>query len=137
VDKGFLKIKPEKQRMNQLSRVAGIAVLAVGGALALFLVSGTQGSSMASPAPQAAQAQDVYLDKCAVCHAKDGSGNTAKGKKVKAKDLRSAEVQKMTDAQLIDAVANGKGKDMDGFQKELGADTVKQLVAYCRSLAKP
>lgn len=79
-------------------------------------------------------AQQVYLDKCAVCHAKDGSGNTAKGKKVKAKDLRSAEVQKMSDAELLDAVAKGKGKDMDGFQKELGADMVKQLVTYCRSL---
>jgi mono/diheme cytochrome c family protein len=123
--------------MNGLMRAVGIAVLVTGGMLALFLVSGNRDVSMASPARQAAQAQDVYLDKCAVCHAKDGSGNTAKGKKVKAKDLRSAEVQKMTDAQLIDAVANGKGKDMDGFQKELGADMVKQLVAYCRSLAKP
>ena len=76
----------------------------------------------------------MYLDKCSVCHGKDGSGNTAKGRKLKAKDLRSAEIQKMSDADLIDAVANGKGKDMDGFQKELGADMVKQLVAYCRTL---
>ncbi len=88
----------------------------------------------ASPAPQKS-AQDVYLDKCSVCHAKDGSGNTAKGRKVKAKDLRSAEIQKMTDAELIHDVGQGKG--MDGFEKELGADMVKQLVAYCRSLAKP
>ena len=62
----------------------------------------------------------------------------AKGKlKVKSarSDLRSAEVQKMSDADLIEAVvSNGKGKDMDGFQKELGADMVKQLVAYCRTL---
>jgi mono/diheme cytochrome c family protein len=112
----------------------------MGAALAFTLVTATENPSFAapsaSPMPQQSP-QDVYLDKCAVCHAKDGSGNTAKGKKVKAKDLRSPEVQKMTDAQLIDAVANGKGKDMDAFQKELGADMVKQLVAYCRSLAKP
>ena len=76
----------------------------------------------------------MYLDKCSVAMAKDGSGNTAKGRKVKAKDLRSAEIQKMSDADLIDAVAKGKGKDMDGFEKELGADMVKQLVAYCRTL---
>lgn len=90
----------------------------------------------ASPAPQKS-AQDVYLDKCSVCHAKDGSGNTAKGRKVKAKDLRSAEIQKLTEAELIKDVAQGKGKDMDGFEKELGADMVKQLVVYCRQLAKP
>lgn len=94
------------------------------------------GALHASPPPQKSP-QDVYLDKCSVCHAKDGSGNTAKGRKVKAKDLRSAEIQKLTDAELIHDVGQGKGKDMDGFEKELGADMVKQLVAYCRQLAKP
>ena len=123
--------------MNRFAKVLGIAVLVSGATSALVFMFGTGRTSLASPAPQGAQAQDVYLDKCAVCHAKDGSGNTAKGKKVRAKDLRSPEVQKMTDKDLLDAVANGKGKDMDGFQKELGADMVKQLVAYCRTLAKP
>jgi mono/diheme cytochrome c family protein len=116
-------------------RVLGIVVLAVAACLVIIFISGTGCSSLASPAPQKS-AQDVYLDKCAVCHAKDGSGNTAKGRKVKAKDLRSAEIQKMSDAELIKDVSEGKGKDMDGFAKELGADMVKQLVAYCRSFAK-
>src|ERR1700730_1787991 len=100
------------------------------------LALGTHTPLLASPEPQKS-VQDVYLDKCSVCHAKDGSGNTAKGRKVKAKDLRSAEIQKMTDAELLHDIAQGKGKDMDGFEKELGADMVKQLVTYCRSLAKP
>lgn len=106
------------------------------GTIAAFAVCATNGpfNWKASAAPPA-DVQQIYLDKCAVCHAKDGSGNTAKGKKVKAKDLRSVEVQKTTDAELLDAVAKGKGKDMDGFEKELGADVVKQLVTYCRSLA--
>ena len=121
--------------MDRFMRVLGIAVLLVIACLTFVLVSGTGDSSLAAPAPQKS-AQDVYLDKCAVCHAKDGSGNTAKGRKVKAKDLRSAEIQKMTDAELIKDVGKGKGKDMDGFEKELGADMVKQLVAYCRSFAK-
>ena len=121
--------------MDRSMRLLGIAVLLAGAYLAITLVSGAGKPSLASQPPQKS-AQDVYLDKCSVCHAKDGSGNTAKGRKVKAKDLRSAEIQKMSDADLIDAVSNGKGKDMDGFQKELGADMVKQLVAYCRTLAK-
>jgi mono/diheme cytochrome c family protein len=117
-------------------RVLGISVLLVGAYLVFILISGTGNTSLASPAQQKS-AEDIYLDKCSVCHGKDGSGNTAKGRKVKAKDLRSPEIQKMSDADLIDAVSKGKGKDMDGFQKELGSDTVKQLVAYCRTLAKP
>jgi mono/diheme cytochrome c family protein len=117
-------------------RAIGLAILAVAASLVCVPVLGSGGALFASPVPQKSP-QDVYLDKCSVCHAKDGSGNTAKGRKVKAKDLRSAEIQKMTDADLTHDVAQGKGKDMDGFQKELGADMVKQLVVYCRSLAKP
>src|ERR1700693_4800729 len=112
-------------------KVLGIAVLLASAGSVFVLVSGTGNSSLAAQPPQKS-AEDVYLDKCSVCHAKDGSGNTAKGRKVKAKDLRSAEIQKMSDADLIDAVSKGKGKDMDGFQKELGSDMVKQLVTYCR-----
>jgi len=88
----------------------------------------------ASAAPPAAQ--DVYLDKCSVCHGQDGAGNTAKGRKLKVKNVRSPEVQKLSEAEMIDIVAKGKGKDMDGFGKELGDDMVKQLVIYYRSLAK-
>jgi mono/diheme cytochrome c family protein len=118
--------------MNRIvRRVSMVALPAC--ALAAFL-AGAIARSLAATALPAQDSQQVYLDKCAVCHAKDGSGNTAKGKKVKAKDLRSAEIKKMTDVELLDAVAKGKGKDMDGFQKELGADMVKQLVVYCRTL---
>jgi mono/diheme cytochrome c family protein len=119
-----------------MTRIMGSSKLFIVTGIALILGIGFRSTLRASPAPQKS-AQDVYLDKCSVCHAKDGSGNTAKGRKVKAKDLRSAEIQKMTDAELIHDVGQGKGKDMDGFEKELGADMVKQLVVYCRSLAKP
>ncbi len=102
---------------------------------AIVLAAATADFSSPIPGPQKS-AQDVYLDKCSVCHAKDGSGNTAKGRKVKAKDLRSAEIQKLTDAEMLHDISQGKGKDMDGFEKELGADMVKQLAAYCRELAK-
>lgn len=121
--------------MDRSTKFPAAALLAAASLIAFaLLLSKPTRSFAAKPAPD--DAQDVYLDKCAVCHGKDGSGNTAKGRKVKAKDLRSAEIQKMSDAELIKDVSEGKGKDMDGFQKELGADMVKQLVAYCRSFAK-
>lgn len=120
--------------MNRITKVLGIGVLFGGAVLAFTLVSGTPRPSFAAPAPVPQKsAEDVYLDKCAVCHAKDGSGNTAKGRKVKAKDLRSAEVQKMSDKDLTDDIANGKGKDMDGFKDELGMPMVQDLEKYVRT----
>jgi mono/diheme cytochrome c family protein len=121
--------------MKRLRNIASIVAMSAGVVAAFPGGAEFRGLHWKGYAAFPPDTQQVYLDKCAVCHAKDGSGNTAKGKKVKAKDLRSAEVQKMSDAELLDAVAKGKGKDMDGFQKELGAEVVKQLVTYCRSLA--
>jgi mono/diheme cytochrome c family protein len=118
-------------------KVLGVTVLMTGAGFAFILVSGAGASSRAPAATPAATAQDVYLDKCSVCHGQDGAGNTAKGRKLKVKNVRSPEVQRLSEAEMIDIVAKGKGKDMDGFEKELGADMVKQLVMYYRSLAKP
>jgi mono/diheme cytochrome c family protein len=117
-------------------KLPGIAalVMTVGFILIFILVLGSSNASLASPA--SASAQDVYLDKCSVCHAQDGSGNTAKGRKLKVKNLRSPEVQKLSEADMINIIANGKGKDMDGFQKELGSDMLKNIAVYYRSLAK-
>jgi len=92
--------------------------------------------TMMMAAPQDKDAKQVYLDKCSVCHGEDGKGQTAKGKKLKVKDISSAEVKKMTDAEFLNAILKGKGQDMDAFEKELGADMCKKLSTYMRSLAK-
>jgi len=81
-------------------------------------------------------AASLFKAKCAVCHGADGSGNTAMGKQMQSPDLRSEEVQKQTDAQLIDATTNGKGKKMPAYKGKLTDDQIKQLVAYIRELAK-
>ena len=87
--------------------------------------------------PQSKDPKQVYLDKCSVCHGPDGKGQTAKGKKLKVKDVASEEVRKMSDNDLLNIVLKGKGQDMDGFEKELGMDMCKKITAYFRSLAKP
>lgn len=90
--------------------------------------------SSAVSAVAAADAAATYKGKCASCHGADRGGQTAAGKAMKLKDLRSAEVQGQSDDQLYAAIAHGKGK-MPGYEKSLGADTCKALVAYIRQLA--
>jgi len=104
--------------------------------LSTFLITTIAAISILAGEPQQKEPKQVYLDKCAVCHGEDGKGQTAKGKKLKVKDVSSPEVKKMTDAQMLDIVLKGKGDDMDGYEKDLGADMSKKLVAYMRSLAK-
>jgi len=81
-----------------------------------------------------AAAEATYKAKCAMCHGPDGKGETATGKAMKAGDFASPEVQKMSDADLTDAISKGKAK-MPAF-KTLTADQVKDLVAYVRTFGK-
>lgn len=85
--------------------------------------------------PTAGDGGATYKAKCVACHGADGTGNTAAGKAMKVRNLASAEVQGQTDAQLYDVIAKGKGK-MPGYEKTLGADKCKELVAYVRTLKK-
>lgn len=90
---------------------------------------------MVAPAALADDAAAMYKTKCAVCHGADGSGDTAMGKKTGTHDFRSPEVQKMTEAQLIEVTTKGKNK-MPGYDKKLTADEIKGLVAYIRGMKK-
>lgn len=85
---------------------------------------------------QAQDAAALYKAKCVVCHSDDGSGSGATGKQLGAKDLRSDEVQKQTDAQLNDSITNGVGKKMPAYKGKLTDDQIKGLVIYIRDLAK-
>ena len=75
-----------------------------------------------------------FKSNCASCHGTDGAG-TPLGKSMNAPDLRSADVQKHSDAELAEIIANGK-KDMPSFKKSLTEDQIRGLVQYVRELAK-
>ena len=107
-----------------------VAAVATASTLALMILFQTSSQAMVSPAEDAAA---LYKAKCAMCHAPDGSGSTAAGKSMKVRDLRTVEVQGQTDEELYGIIASGKGK-MPGYEKTLGADSCKALVAYIRTL---
>jgi cytochrome c6 len=77
----------------------------------------------------------TYKAKCAMCHGADGKGDTPVGKKMGIRDLTSADVQKMSDAELITITTKGKDK-MPAYENKLSAAQIKDMVAYIRQLAK-
>lgn len=88
------------------------------------------------PAHAGAQsAQSLFNAKCAVCHGPDGSGS-AVGKRMGVVNLRSEEVQKQTDAELIHEISNGVGKTMPSYKDKLSEAQIKELVGYLRTLVK-
>ena len=80
----------------------------------------------------AADASATWNSQCASCHGKDGSGNTAMGKKLGVKDY--SKEQSFSDAEAEKVIKEGKGK-MKAYSK-LSDDEVKALVKYVRSLKK-
>jgi mono/diheme cytochrome c family protein len=101
---------------------------------AVFFVSLT---ILAAPAGVRAQsdASKVFKTNCSLCHGPDGSGDTPTGKALKAKDLRSDEVQKQSDTELVAIISKGRGK-MPAFGSKFSPDVINSLVAYIRQMPK-
>ena len=115
--------------MKKLSRRLTFLVLStfVAGSYLAVLVSGVwaKGNAKAGTA--------LYDGKCAMCHSKDGSGNSPMGKSMKVPDLRSKAVQKQSDTELAETIANGK-KMMPKYGSQLSKEQINDLVAYIRVL---
>jgi len=91
-----------------------------------------------TPAPvQVASGASIFKAKCISCHGADASGNTAIGRKNNIADLRSPEVQGMTDTELASVIVNGKPKGASEAahkSKKLTSTQVEDVVAYLRSI---
>ena len=77
----------------------------------------------------------LFKSKCVLCHAEDGSGSSPSGKALKAKDLRVAETQTKSDAEIADVITKGRNK-MPAFGGKLKPDQIQHLVDYIRHLAR-
>lgn len=62
-----------------------------------------------STEPVLQEAREHFADHCAVCHANNGSGDTAIGRSLypRAPDMRGGETQAMTDGELFSIIENG------------------------------
>src|SRR5947208_17105007 len=89
--------------------------------------------AVALPMAAFADGAATFKTKCAPCHGPDGSGQTPVGKNLKVRDLRSADVQKLTDAEITKVLTEGKGKMP---ASKLAADDMKSVIAFLRSLKK-
>jgi len=78
---------------------------------------------------------ETYASKCKLCHGADGTPPAAMAKSMGIKDLKSDEVQKMSDADLKMVVEKGKGK-MTGFAGKLTPAQIDDVVKYVRTLKK-
>jgi mono/diheme cytochrome c family protein len=93
-------------------------------------------SAMAASAADAKAGQALYEKSCKSCHGPDGTANPAIAKmmKVDIKDLKSAEVQAMSDDDIAKVISDGKGKMRP--VSSVSGQAIKDLVAYVRSLKK-
>ena len=86
-----------------------------------------------------AQAQSsgaaTYTAKCQMCHGADGMGATPAGKAMKAIPFNDPQILNKSDADLIAATKNGKGK-MPAYAGKIPDGDIKAVIAYIHTLQK-
>ena len=111
--------------MNKALNTAALAVCAT-------LMAGVWLLMPASKA-LAKDAAPTFAAKCAMCHGKNGSGDSPMGKSMKVPDLRSKAVQSKSDAALDGIITKGKGM-MPAYGSQFSKEDISDLVAYIRHL---
>jgi mono/diheme cytochrome c family protein len=102
--------------------------------LYIVLLAALGAASLA--AARDANGKAIYDRSCKSCHGADGTPNPAVANmmKVEMKDLKSPEVQAMSDTDIKNTIANGKGK-MHPIKTVSGSDA-DDVAAYVHSLKK-
>ena len=106
--------------MKVLAHVMSVTLLLVGGA------------ALADAGPDGGA---IFKKNCAICHGADGRGQTPTGRALKLKDLGTADVQKLTNAEMQKIIADGKGT-MPAFKDKLDQAGIDAVIAFLRTLKK-
>jgi mono/diheme cytochrome c family protein len=116
----------------------GIAVATAFLAIIPFVHAARASGTWVSAAHQTVDAKELYLKHCKECHGVLGAPTKAAQRKYdKIPNFTDPEFFKSKkDADLVDAVGNGKGRDMKGFAEKLNKEEIKALVEYVRTLEK-
>ena len=80
----------------------------------------------------------LYSEKCASCHAADGSGHAPAATKMTVPDLRSKRIKQMSDDDLYAATAQGKGHKSYPhafLHKGLSESQIRDLIKYIRTFS--
>ena len=91
--------------------------------------------SISHSAAGQASGADTYKAKCQMCHGADGLGATPAGKSMKVIPFTDPQILNKSDADLIAATKNGKGK-MPAYSGKLSDGDIKAVVAYVHTLQK-
>ena len=99
----------------------------------LFIAIAALALASVSFAADAKAGGDAFQKACKGCHGADGTGNPAVAKMLNTTIpvLGSADVQKMSDAEISGVIENGKGK-----MKPMKGQPTADLVAFIRTLKK-
>ena len=99
----------------------------------ILLASGSVAASKPSGGghggARAAAGRKVYMSKCAVCHKDNGAGHSYLGPKA---NLRSPDVQRQTDAQLVAVIKSGN-PPMPAWDGVLTTDQIQSVVRFIRT----
>lgn len=90
---------------------------------------------------RAGNAKATWDKDCAMCHGKDGRGETPAGKHLGAPNFEEAKVQKsLTDEQAVKDIKEGIVKDghrkMKAYKDQLSDKDIQELVKYLRTFKK-
>ncbi|MCA1616782.1 MAG: cytochrome c [Acidobacteria bacterium] len=105
--------------------------------LCLWHSSGAQDASRSQADAKKTQVKELFVQRCARCHGRDGRGATKLGEIVKPPDFTDADRWRgggVSDARLRAAIAEGKG-EMPAFAKKLTRAEIAALAAYVRAFA--
>jgi mono/diheme cytochrome c family protein len=81
------------------------------------------------------EGKSVFHENCSTCHGEDGTADTPVGKQLGAKNLQSAEVQKLSNQKIASIIKNGSGA-MPPFKDGLSDKEVRDVLAYVRILGR-